>query len=101
MTIAALIDELKGKGILVVNSESLEMLLAGTKLVSEKDTLISGLIRIFKFKEYFITQESTPKGEIVLRIFNTLHDAEELVKDHLEVYDRMWDGCGCKINYYS
>ena len=101
MIIAALIDELIGKSILILNSESLDMLLAETELIREKDTLIAGLIRILKFEEYYITQESTPKAEIVLRIFNTLQDAEELVNDHLEIYDRMWDGCGCKINYYS
>ena len=62
---------------------------------------ISGDIRILKFKEDYLTQESTPKGEIVLRLFNNLQNAEELVNNHLEIYDKMWDGCGCKIDYFK
>ncbi len=101
MNTDSLMDELKEKSIIILNSNELDMLLAGATLISEKDTLISGYIRIYKYQEHYLTQESTPKGEIVLRYFNMLQDAEELVNNHLEIYDKMWDGCGCKINYYS
>ena len=63
--------------------------------------LISGFIRILKYKEYFLTKETTTKNEIVLRLFNNKEEAEELVVEHLETYDQMWDGCGCKVKYYS
>jgi len=101
MSISAVINELKEKNIIILNSEDLEMLLAEAELIIEKDTLISGQIRILKFESSYMSQESTPKGEIVLRIFNSLQEAEELVNEHLDIYDKMWDGCGCKINYYS
>ncbi|UCC82757.1 MAG: hypothetical protein JSW46_17585 [Gemmatimonadota bacterium] len=42
--------------------------------------------------------------EVVERVLRRLSDAEEaghFVKDRLEAYERMWDGCGCKIDYYK
>jgi len=32
---------------------------------------------------------------------NSLKEAEDFVKDRLDFYERKWDGCGCKIDYYS
>ena len=80
---------------------SLDDLLDSCEIVLERDKLISGFIRILKYKEYFLTQETTTKNEIVVRLFNNKEKAEELVAEHLETYDQMWDGCGCKVNYYS
>ena len=85
----------------ILPEEELNDLLEKCEVVTERDTLISGLIRILKFGPYFLTQELTPKKEIVLRRYNSREEAEQLVFDHMETYDQMWDGCGCKVNYYS
>jgi len=31
----------------------------------------------------------------------TKKEAEEFIKERLEIYNRMWDGCGCKVDYYK
>jgi len=28
-------------------------------------------------------------------------EARAFIRDRLDTYDRMWDGCGCKIDYYA
>ena len=38
------------------------------------------------------------KGETSMEVRET---AERFVEDRLSDYERMWDGCGCKIEYHS
>lgn len=101
MDMNKLIAEMQGKLVHLISPAQLDGLLSSTKILAERNTLISGYIRILQYDEYFITQESTNKNELSLRLFQTKEAAEELVSDHMETYDQMWDGCGCKVNYYS
>ncbi len=101
MDMDKLIAELQGKVVHLISPAQLDDLLNSTKILLERDTLISGYIRILQYENYFITQESTTKNEVSLRLYQTKEAAEELVSDHLETYDQMWDGCGCKVDYYS
>ena len=101
MDMSKLIEEMQGKLTRIMSPARLDDLLNSCEIILERDTLISGFIRILKYKEYFLTQETTTKNEIVIRLFNSIKEAEELVSEHLETYDQMWDGCGCKVNYYS
>ena len=39
------------------------------------------------------------EDEVLVRIRPDLEAAEEFVRRRLEIYERMWDGCGCKVNY--
>jgi len=27
-------------------------------------------------------------------------EADLFIDERMETYDRMWDGCGCKVDYY-
>jgi len=101
MDMEKLITELQGKLVHLMSPAQLDDLLKSTKVLLERDTLISGLIRILQYGEHFITQESTTKNEVSLRLYASKKEAEALIEDHLETYDQMWDGCGCKVDYYS
>ena len=65
----------------------------------EEDTCISGMIRILRLRNTVLVQEETQEREIVVRIRPTVEAAEEFVAGRLEIYERMWDGCGCKVDY--
>jgi hypothetical protein len=45
--------------------------------------------------------EQPSAGERVLRRLSDAEEAQRFVKGRLEAYERMWDGCGCKIDYYK
>lgn len=96
-----LISEMQGKLVHLISPAQLDDLLKSTEILLERDTLISGYIRILKYGKHFITQETTTKNEVSLRLYTSKVAAQELVDDHLETYDQMWDGCGCKVDYYS
>ncbi|MBD3224459.1 MAG: hypothetical protein GF313_07005 [Caldithrix sp.] len=101
MVIEKVLSDLKNNPMVLLNPQNLEKLLDEVHIISEKDTLISGYIRILKVDNLYITQETTDKNEIVLRLFRSEKEAKALVDDHLKTYEDMWNGCGCKINYYS
>ncbi len=50
---------------------------------------------------YSLVQEETPDGQILLRRLGSREAAEEFVEDRLATYERMWDGCGCKVDYHN
>ncbi len=83
----------------IISADQLRELRDSSELVQEHDTCICGLIAIMrKDHEYLIIEESDKK-EILLRKSDSLDSARKFVSDRLETYERMWDGCGCKINY--
>ncbi len=101
MNLSELIKNFNGNKVLLYPKIELDELLNSTEILSEKDSLVNGKIRILKFGNSIIFQEITGKDEIALRKFTKLKDAEKLVNNRLEVYENMWNGCGCKINYYN
>jgi hypothetical protein len=82
-------------------SDQLEKILSLSEIVLEKDTLISDLIRILKINRQIIVQEKTDKSEIALHLLQNEVEANKFVNKRLETYEKMWDGCGCKIHYYE
>ena len=54
-----------------------------------------------RFEDDLILQEKTTKGEYLIRYLKTKKEAEELIKARLKIYEKMWDGCGCKVDYYE
>lgn len=96
-----LIKEFKSKKVLLLPKVELDTLLKSSEILIVKDTVINDKVRILKVDNIFFFQEITNKDEIALRKFNRLKDAEALVQDRLAVYENMWNGCGCKVNYYE
>jgi guanylate kinase len=85
----------------IISKEELEKLLSDSELIIEKDTHISDKIRLLKLDNDLIIQEKTTKDELLIRIVKTKKEGEDLIKQRLEIYDKMWDGCGCKVDYYE
>ncbi len=81
--------------------EEIEGVISDAEIIDDKDTLMSGRIRIIKHGAYFMVQETTDKGEAVLRLMEDLKHAEEFVNSRMETYEKMWDGCGCRVRYYD
>lgn len=86
---------------ITLQAQELNEVLKNFSVFYEEDTILSGKIRILKKDESYFIQETTSKQEILIRRMKNTFEAEELVKQRLEIYDKMWDGCGCKVDYYS
>lgn len=101
MNHSRIISSCKKKKYLIINESDLIELLSLSKLIIEEDTHISDKIRLLKIKDELVLQEKTTKDEYLIRIMSTQKEAEELIKERFEIYNRMWDGCGCKVKYYE
>ena len=99
MDIDDLLEKLGDASCVGFSPDELVGLLEEAELVREEDTCISGMIRIIRLRNTVLVQEETPDREIVVRIRPTREAAEEFVDRRLETYERMWDGCGCKVDY--
>ena len=92
---------LQKKNYLMITEIELNELLLKSKIIVEKDTLISDKIRLLALDNQLILQEKTTKYEYLIRMVKSVEVGEELIKQRMEIYDRMWDGCGCKVDYYN
>ncbi|TFH00901.1 MAG: hypothetical protein E4H13_06265 [Calditrichales bacterium] len=99
--IADIIRELDQQKIVVSNPVSLTEILSEVIIIEERDTHFSDMIRILKAGDRYLLQEQTKKKEIVFREAESLEAANAFVQDRLQTYENMWNGCGCKVNYYD
>ena len=101
MFLEDIIDKLDNKKVIFINEKQLEQILSETEHIIEENTIINNFIRILKYGDYLFIQEMTDKDEIVLRKAESMQQALSFIKERMELYNKMWDGCGCKINYYN
>jgi hypothetical protein len=95
-----IISSIKKKKYLMISEPELNELLSHSKMIIEENTYISDKIRLLKFEDDLIIQEKSTKDEYLVRVMKTKKEAEEFIKERLDIYNRMWDGCGCKVDYY-
>lgn len=86
---------------LIIDEDELKLVLDNSEILRIEDTHLSDFIRALKYDEKLFVQEITFKNEIIIRKMNSMNDADYFVKDRLDFYERKWDGCGCKIDYYE
>ena len=101
MNMDEIIEKLKKEKYILLDKQDLEEILKQTEVVRENDTMMSGYIRVLKYKESILIQEITAKEELALRLFDSREEADKFVDSRLVIYEQMWDGCGCKVNYYD
>ena len=101
MDMNKLIDDPDSQNVLLISRSNLDDLLAKVIVIKEENTLVSDMIRVLKYKEKIFIQELTDKNEVALRSTESLESAMVFVRNRMETYEKMWDGCGCKINYYK
>ncbi len=84
---------------LVLDRDGLVALMDAVEVVRDADTCLAGRIRILVADDVVMVQEQTQQGEILVRRVESRAAADALVDDRLATYERMWDGCGCKVDY--
>lgn len=84
-----------------IEDHELEIILKDAEIIREEDTQLSDYIRLLKYDDNLFIQEITFKKEIILRKMDSMKDADLFINDRLDYYERKWDGCGCKIDYYE
>lgn len=95
------IKQLQENSYLKVDISDLNKMLNHSNIILERDTCISDKIRILQFEDSIYFQEMTNRNEYLIRKMNDFTAASDLLQKRMEIYEKMWDGCGCKVDYYS
>lgn len=95
--IAGLVD---GGPALEIGAEDLDTLMETARVIREEAGM-TGRLRALEFDGRILVQERTGTGQAVLRSVRSAEAALAFIDDRLERYDRMWDGCGCRIDYLA
>ena len=93
---------LERRAIVALQADDLSDLLDLADTLCEENTSIAESIRILRIDGRIMVQEQLPDTkEVVVRELSSRKEAELFVEKRLKAYERMWDGCGCKIDYFS
>lgn len=99
MDTRALIEGIEESGVVSLDPDRLPGLLEVAVTLRAEDTRLAGWIRILRIEGRVVVQEETPEGEVLLRGLASRGAAEGFVDRRVSDYERMWDGCGCRIDY--
>ena len=96
-----ILSRLEKESYVELKGEEWEALLAEAELVREEKPVLAEAIRLLRIDGTTVVQETSDRREILLRRFEDDAEADAFIRERLETYDRMWDGCGCRIDYYG
>ncbi len=69
--------------------------------IESHDTCLAGELRIISTAAGPAAVEQPKPDRRVVRLLSDEAEVRRFVQERLEAYDRMWDGCGCKVEYYK
>jgi hypothetical protein len=101
MTAKEILNRVLNTNYLIIEEGELKTVSDNSEIIRVEDTHLSDFIRILKHEDKIFVQEITFKKEIIIRKAKSMEDAHKFVQDRLDFYERKWDGCGCKIDYYE
>lgn len=87
--------------LVVLPRDGFERVRAGLVERYAAETHFAGPIRLLEIAGGFAVAEYPDDTTGVLRPFGDEAAARRFIQARLDTYDRMWDGCGCKIDYYE
>ena len=100
--ITSLVQRIPDGGATIVTPEEAATLRERCAVVRTEDTRFNGLIHVLRTDDdELILAEQTLDRQPVIRRVESLAEAEEIIRSRLEIYDRMWDGCGCKVDFFG
>lgn len=69
--------------------------------IERHDTGFAGALVLLQSEEGLAALEQPSAERWVVRRLGDRSEADRFVQDRLAQYERMWDGCGCRIDYYA
>jgi hypothetical protein len=95
------LNKLDAQTVVILLEEELRILMEETEVIEEKDTYFRDKVRILGSQDIFLIQEKSKKDEILIRKAGSLEEGQKFIQNRLAVYENMWNGCGCKVDYYK
>jgi hypothetical protein len=94
-----LLVKVQRQAVLEISKGDLDELLKVASTLRQEETGMAGPIRILLLRGRHIVQEGSPSGDFFLRKMDSMQAGDQFVDDRLALYERIWDGCGCRVHY--
>jgi len=101
MTAKELEDRLAEGGTVPLSAEEWEAVADGFPVVERHRTQLAGDLLIVRVGDQLAAVEAPSRGARVARLLGEAGDARAFVAKRMDEYERMWDGCGVKVDYYG
>ncbi|MGD8322088.1 MAG: hypothetical protein PVJ02_16685 [Gemmatimonadota bacterium] len=88
-------------GVVKMDAAAWQDLAPALEEVERHDTFIAGDLVIVRDGDDLLAVEAPSSTERVVRRVGDQEAVRAFVGDRLDTYERMWDGCGCKVEYYE
>ena len=69
--------------------------------VERHHTVVAGSLVIVRVDGLLAAVEQPRPDERVVRALGNEEAVRAFVRERMEKYERMWDGCGCRVDYYE
>ncbi len=96
-----LAQELRREGLRALDAAEWAAIAPELDVVSSRPTFVAGELLVVRTEAGLAAVEAPDEGRRVVRLLGDEEAAEAFVRDRLATYERMWDGCGCRIDYYE
>jgi hypothetical protein len=100
MTADALTRRIAVEGIVTLELAEWEKVREAFTEVERHPTYIAGDLLIARDDEGLLAVEEPTSRTRVLRRLDGDAGMRRFVRERLDTYERMWDGCGCRVDYY-
>ena len=67
--------------------------------VERHPTFLAGDLVVARCDAGLVAIEEPSSRERSIRLLGNEEEARRFVQERLDTYERMWDGCGCKVEY--
>lgn len=101
MTIEELDARLDAERVVELPAAQWKRLAPAVEEVERHATGLAGDLLIVRSKGGLAAVEQPAPDARVVRRLSGAGEARALVARRLETYDKMWDGCGCKVDYHD
>jgi hypothetical protein len=99
MTLDELNERLRTAGIVPVSAEDWGAFSDGVEVVERHPTQLAGDLLIVRLEGGLAALEAPSRDARVVRRLSGPEEARTFVAKRMEEYERMWDGCGVKVDY--
>jgi hypothetical protein len=101
MTTEEFEDRLRRGGTVPLSAREWEELAPDFPVVERHQTQLAGDLLIVRFRNGLCAVEAPSRDARVARVFGGHQEARAFVEKRMKEYERMWDGCGVKVDYYG
>lgn len=99
MTFDELIERVEATGIVPLSGAEWAECSEGVEIVERHPTQLAGDLLIVRLGGGLAAVESPSRDARVVRRLSDPEEARTFVAKRMEEYERMWDGCGVKVDY--